>query len=184
MAGVRGVVDLNIEAQAEIPMLRIHFDQDALARYGMSTGQAADAVEMAFSGKRVSQVLEGQIAFDMVLRYDDEARQDLDAVRNTLISTPLGPKVPLQALADLQDDRGPELRGARSRAAAHRGVLQRRGEIAGGCRERYPATGRAIGAVPARLPVSSTEASSRARLPPRASWLPWEWWYSSRSSGC
>jgi CzcA family heavy metal efflux pump len=107
MVGVRGVVDLNIEAQAQIPMLRMHFDHDALARYGMSTGQAADAVETAFSGKRVSQVLEGQIAFDMVLRYDDAARQDLDAVRNTLISTPLGPKVPLQALADLQEDRGP-----------------------------------------------------------------------------
>ena len=107
MAGVKGVVDLNIEAQAEIPMLRIRFNQDALARYGMSSGQAADAVEMAFSGKRVSQVLEGQIAFDMVLRYDDEARRDLEAVRNTLISTPLGPKVPLHAVAELQDDRGP-----------------------------------------------------------------------------
>jgi Cu/Ag efflux pump CusA len=64
MAGVQGAVDLNIEAQAQIPMLRINFDHDALARYGMSTGQAADAVEMAFSGKRVSQVLEGQIAFE------------------------------------------------------------------------------------------------------------------------
>jgi CzcA family heavy metal efflux pump len=107
MANIKGVVDLNIEAQAEIPMLRIHFDHDALARYGMSTGQAADAVEMAFSGKRVSQVLEGQIAFDMVLRYGDEARSDLDAVRNTLISTPVGPKVPLKALADLQEGQGP-----------------------------------------------------------------------------
>ncbi|MBS1211381.1 MAG: efflux transporter permease subunit, partial [Proteobacteria bacterium] len=65
----------------------------------------------AFSGKRVSQVLEGQIAFDMVLRYDDEARRDLEAVRNTLISTPLGPKVPLHAVADLQDDRGPNYVG-------------------------------------------------------------------------
>ena len=111
MTGIRGVVDLNIEAQAQIPMLRIHFDHDALARYGMSTGQAADAVETAFSGKRVSQVLEGQIAFDMVLRYDDSVRQDLDAISSTLISTPLGPKVPLQALADLQEDRGPNYVG-------------------------------------------------------------------------
>jgi CzcA family heavy metal efflux pump len=107
MSGVRGVVDLNIEAQAEIPMLKIRFDQDALSKYGMSNGQAADAIEMAFSGRRVSQVLEGQIAFDMVVRYDDEARRDLETVRNTLVSTPLGPNVPLLALADLQEDRGP-----------------------------------------------------------------------------
>jgi CzcA family heavy metal efflux pump len=107
MSDVRGVVDLNIESQSEIPMLRIRFNQDALARFGMSTGQAADAIEMAYSGKRVSRVLEGQTAFDMVLRYDDKVRQDLGAVRSTLISTPLGPKVSLGALADLQEDRGP-----------------------------------------------------------------------------
>lgn len=107
MAKVDGVVDLNIEQQADIPMLRIRFDREALARYGMSAGQAADALEMAFSGKELSQVLEGQVAFDLVLRYDDGARGNLESIRNTLLSTPLGPKIPLLSVAEIQEDRGP-----------------------------------------------------------------------------
>lgn len=111
MNGVRGVVDLNIEAQAAIPMLRIRFDQDALTRYAMSSGQASEAVETALSGKRVSQVLEGQVAFDMVLRYGDEAKQSIESAGDALISTPTGARVPLKALAVLQEDRGPNFIG-------------------------------------------------------------------------
>src|SRR6266571_1887556 len=107
MARVQGVVDLNIEQQADIPMLRIRFNQEALARYGMSAGQASDLVETVFSGKRVSQVLEGQIAFDLVVRYDDAARENMESIRDTLLSTPLGPKIPLRSVADVREDRGP-----------------------------------------------------------------------------
>ncbi|HSW39340.1 MAG TPA: efflux RND transporter permease subunit [Acidobacteriota bacterium] len=107
MSGVPGVVDLNVEAQAMIPMLRIRFNQEALSQYGMSSGQAAEAVEIAFSGKRVGQVLDGRIAFDMVLRYGDEVRESIQTVGDTLISTPTGARVPLKALADLREDRGP-----------------------------------------------------------------------------
>lgn len=107
MATVSGVVDLNIEQQADIPMLRIRFDREALAKYGMSAGQGADAIEMAFAGKKMGQILEGQVAFDMVLRYDDKARTDLNSIRNSLVSTPLGPKIPLATLADIREDRGP-----------------------------------------------------------------------------
>ena len=107
MAKVQGVVDLNIEQQADIPMLRIRFNQEALARYGMSAGQASDVVETVFSGKRVSQVLEGQIAFDLVVRYDDAARENIKSIRDTLLSTPLGPKIPLRSVADVREDRGP-----------------------------------------------------------------------------
>jgi CzcA family heavy metal efflux pump len=111
MEGVAGVVDLSVEPQADIPMLRIQFDRDALARYGMSPGQASDAVEMAFYSKRMGQVLEGQIAFDLVLRYSDDARLNIESVRSTLLSTPLGPKIPLSSVADVREDRGPNYIG-------------------------------------------------------------------------
>ncbi len=107
MAAVEGVVDLNVEQQADIPMLRVRFDRQALTQYGMSAGQAADAIEMAFAGKRIGRVLEGQVAFDMVVRYEDKVREDLESIRNSLVSTPAGPKVPLKALAHVEEDRGP-----------------------------------------------------------------------------
>jgi Cu/Ag efflux pump CusA len=47
----------------------------------------------------------------MMVRYDDSARTDVDAVRNTLISTPAGPKAPLSSLADVREDRGPNYVG-------------------------------------------------------------------------
>jgi len=79
--------------------------------FRIKRGRAYLATLPGGPGKRVSQVLEGQIAFDMVLRYGDDVRQNIEKVNTALISTPLGPKVPLNALADLQDDRGPNYVG-------------------------------------------------------------------------
>ena len=64
-------------------------------------------METAFWGKTVSRVLEGQRSFDLLVRYEDTGRQDLDAIRSTLIDTPLGGKVPLGLLAEVKKDLGP-----------------------------------------------------------------------------
>jgi CzcA family heavy metal efflux pump len=111
MSDVNGVVDLNVEQQSDIPMLRFKFNPELLGRYGMSAGQAAEAVEMAFAGKRVGQVLEDNIAYDLVLRYPDEARQDPATLSQTLIATPAGLKIPLGELAEIVSDRGPNYIG-------------------------------------------------------------------------
>ena len=55
----------------------------------------------------VSRVLIGAYAFDLVVRYPDEARDDLDTIRQTMIPTPSGAWVPLEALAEIRRDRGP-----------------------------------------------------------------------------
>jgi Cu/Ag efflux pump CusA len=52
-------------------------------------------------------VLEGQRSFDLILRYPDAAREDLQSIRETLITTPDGARLPLHALADVRRDRGP-----------------------------------------------------------------------------
>jgi len=111
MSDVAGVVDLNVEQQADIPMLRFRFDAESIGRYGMSAGQAAEAVEIAFAGRRVGQVLEENIAYDLVLRYPHEARRDPETLGNTLIATPAGPKIPLRELAEIITDRGPNYIG-------------------------------------------------------------------------
>ena len=107
MATVPRVVDLTVEQQADIPILRVRFDRERIARVGLRVGDLAEAVETAFWGKTVSRVLEGQRSFDLVVRYKDASRQDLDAIRSTLIDTPLGGKVPLGLLAKVRKDLGP-----------------------------------------------------------------------------
>lgn len=107
MAGVDGAVDVSIEQQIDVPQLAIAFDPAEIARYGATPGQLAAAIETAYSGRVVTQILEGERAFDVLVRYRDESRADLAAIENTLIDTPAGIKVPLRTLADIRPDTGP-----------------------------------------------------------------------------
>lgn len=107
MAKVPGVVDLAIEQQTDIPILRVQLDRDRIARAGLKVEEVAEAIETSFLGKTVSRVLEGQRSFDLVVRAEDASRQNLEAVRSTLIDTPLGGKVPLTLLAEVKKDLGP-----------------------------------------------------------------------------
>jgi CzcA family heavy metal efflux pump len=108
MAQVDGVVDLSTEAQTEIPTLRVKVESDAAARYGIPSGEAAEVLQTARAGKVVGQVLEGQVAFPLVIRYGhDERTSDLDAVGSTMIETANRSQVPLSAIATIERDRGP-----------------------------------------------------------------------------
>jgi CzcA family heavy metal efflux pump len=104
---VPGAVDVAVEAQANIPTVRVHFDRQALARYGQPAGAAAEAMRTAFVGREVGQIFEGQVAFPLVVRYPSEVQNDLDSIRRTRIDSPSGARVPLEAVAEIREDRGP-----------------------------------------------------------------------------
>ncbi len=104
---VPGAVDVSVEAQADIPTVRVHFDRGALARFGQPAGAASEAMRTAFVGREVGQIYEGQVAFPLVVRYPAEVQDDLDAIRQTRIDTVSGARVPLEAIADIREDRGP-----------------------------------------------------------------------------
>jgi CzcA family heavy metal efflux pump len=107
MALVPGVVDLSAEAQADIPTLRVKVDSAAASRYGLVTGAVTEALQTARVGEPVGQVLEGQIAVPLVVRYESGDDSSLSAVGDTRIQTPDGGQIPLSAVASLAQDRGP-----------------------------------------------------------------------------
>lgn len=107
MATVPGVVDLSLEQQTDIPTLRVKVDPVLAARLGLQAGQVADTVQTAFVGKEVSQVLEGQVSFPLVLRYQTGPLEQVRQIRDALIDSPAGPRVPLGSVADISEDRGP-----------------------------------------------------------------------------
>ncbi len=109
MTTVPGVVDLQTEKQVLVPQLRIEGDRTALARYGLNVGDLNEGLETALNGRVVSEVLEGQRTFDLLVRYDDASRNSLEAIRNALIDTPSGAKVPLSAVAAVEESRGPNV---------------------------------------------------------------------------
>ena len=107
MQQVPGAVDVQPEQQSDIPFLTIKYRRDALARHGLSAAGLSESIEAAFSGLAVGKVMQGQVSFDLVVRYDPAVRDNLDTIRATLITTPTGARLPLSALADIQNDRGP-----------------------------------------------------------------------------
>ena len=107
MAQVAGVVDLSTEAQADIPTLKVRVDSGAAARHGLATGAVTEALQTARVGHSVGHILEGQVAFPLVVRYAIDESTDLESVGATQIQTPDSRQIPLSAVATIQRDRGP-----------------------------------------------------------------------------
>ncbi len=108
---VPGLVDLTLEPQADIPTVQVGFDRAALARHGLPAGQAAATLETALLGRRVGQIIDGQMTVPLVLRYAPDDLSDLDDIWQTRLDMPTGARVPLGSLADIAEDRGPNLIG-------------------------------------------------------------------------
>ena len=107
MRDISGVVDLATEQQTDVPTVSVRFQRDALARYGMPAGSAAEALRTIFLGQEVGSILEGQIAFPLVVRYEGGRPQQMETIRQAMIDTPSGARVPLSAIAEIREDRSP-----------------------------------------------------------------------------
>lgn len=103
---VPGAVDVAVDQQAEIPFVVVRFDRGALANYGLTMAEASDALETAFNGTTVERMLEGEATFDLVVRLPESAKEDIEAMRNTVLASPSGALVPFAALADIRRERG------------------------------------------------------------------------------
>jgi len=107
MKPIEGVVDLQLEPQVPIRQIQIQIDRGAAARYGLRVGDLAQMIETALNGRVVSQVLEQQQTFDLVVWLKPDARSNLDTIRNLLVDTPSGPKIPLAQVANISYGSGP-----------------------------------------------------------------------------
>jgi nickel/cobalt tolerance cation efflux system protein len=107
MQSVEGVVDLQLEPQIPVEQIQIQFDRVAAARYGLTIGKLSETIETALNGRVVSQVLEQQQTFDLVVWLKPEARQSLDTIGNLMVDTPSGNKIPLAQVAKVKSGTGP-----------------------------------------------------------------------------
>jgi copper/silver efflux system protein len=107
MQGIPGVADLQLEQQMDVPQLRIEADRAALSRYGMTVGDLAEAIDVAFNGEVVSQILEQGRSVDLVVRFPENLRSNAEAIANVMFDTPTGQRVPLAQIARVVSDMGP-----------------------------------------------------------------------------
>lgn len=107
MAGIAGVVDLQVEPQVEIPQVRLEVDHREAARYGLAPGDVAELLETAYRGRVVSQVFDEERFYALVVRYDDASRGSPEVIDETIVDTPSGRRVPLGQVARVIDTTGP-----------------------------------------------------------------------------
>jgi CzcA family heavy metal efflux pump len=98
---VEGLADLNVEQQIEVQKLSIIPNRVMLAKYGIRLGDLMDQIDVAFAGEKLGQVFEGQRNFDLVVRYQEDSRNSAEAIKDALIDTPDGQKIPLHYVADV-----------------------------------------------------------------------------------
>ena len=109
MQGVDGVTDLELEPLVNVPMVAVKVDRAKAASYGLRAEDVLRVVEVFGNGYVVSQVVEGQKSFDLVVRFASTESRDprsgsgtsLETLRQVLLDTPAGARVPLQQVADV-----------------------------------------------------------------------------------
>jgi len=107
IADVSGVKDLMVEQQVEIPQLQIRLKRDKLMQVGLTADEINGFIETAMNGRTVSEIVQGERKFDLVVRLDDPYRVDIDALRRLSINLKGGGRVPLETVADIVEGSGP-----------------------------------------------------------------------------
>ena len=104
---VRGLVDLNVEQQVEIPQIQVKAKRDILNHYGITIGKFNEFIDVAFAGEKVSEIYDGARTFDLILRFDDASKGKIENIRDAMIDTHDGRKIPLHYVADIVSTTGP-----------------------------------------------------------------------------
>jgi cobalt-zinc-cadmium resistance protein CzcA len=106
MSGVPGIVDLAVYRSLGQPNVLITPDRVACDRYGLNVGDVNAVVQAAIGGQAVTQVLQGDRSFNLVVRWKPEYRTSLDAIRQIRVALPSGGYVPLAQVADIRTAEG------------------------------------------------------------------------------
>jgi len=105
LAKIPGVTDLQIEKQVLIPQVKIRLDYEQAGRYGVAPGNLLRSLEQMIEGERITQIIEGNRRFDLLVRLPESARSP-QALADLLIETPNG-YVPLSKIASVEESDGP-----------------------------------------------------------------------------
>ncbi|RCH56853.1 CusA/CzcA family heavy metal efflux RND transporter [Mucilaginibacter hurinus] len=104
---VQGAADIYVEQATGLPQVVVKINRDRVAQYGMNVESVNQAVNTAFAGQAAGQVYEGERRYDMVVRLDDRNRRNINDVKDVFVTAPDGRQIPLEQLADISLQVGP-----------------------------------------------------------------------------
>jgi cobalt-zinc-cadmium resistance protein CzcA len=103
---VRGFTDLTVVRELGQPSLLVDVDREKIARYGVNVSDVEAVVSAAVGGAAVTQVIQGEKLFDLVVRMQPQFRSSAHDIGNLLVGTPEGQQIPLSQLADIRQGNG------------------------------------------------------------------------------
>src|SRR5208337_3549301 len=106
MRQIQGIEDLGVFRVLGQPNLNITVDRDAAARYQINVADVQDAVQTAVGGNALTQVLQGEARYDLVLRYLQQYRNTKEAIENVRLLSPAGERVSLAQLCKIGETDG------------------------------------------------------------------------------
>ncbi len=101
VSGIRGVSRAFVDRGGQVPQLQVEVDRPRAARYGLNVADVEDVIDTALGGRVATQIWEGERRFGVAVRLQERDRRDIDGIKNILVDTPAGPRVPLAEVANL-----------------------------------------------------------------------------------
>ncbi len=106
LAKVPGFTDLTVVRELGQPSLLIDVDRDKISRYGINVADVEAVISAAVGGQAVTQVIQGEKLFDLVVRMQPQFRSSAHEIGELLVGTPDGKQIPLSQLADIKVGNG------------------------------------------------------------------------------
>ena len=107
MGNVPGVVDLSLEQQRDVPLLRIRYRRDAMAQHGLTVDEISRAINAAVQGEKATEITEGRNSFDLVVKLGGDRSWTLETIGDVLVDTPSGARIPLSNVTRIERFTGP-----------------------------------------------------------------------------
>ena len=93
---------MNAERTSGLPQMTVRFNRDKIAQYGLDIQKVNDYISTAFAGGTAGVIFEGEKRFDLVVRFDEDHRKNIDDLRGMYIDLPDGTQVPIKEIADIE----------------------------------------------------------------------------------
>lgn len=104
---VNGAVDVLPEKTTGMPQITVEYNRDKIAQYGLTIDDVNKVLEAAFAGAKAGVVYEGEKRFDLVVRFDEQHRKDINNVADIYVPLPGGVQIPLSEVASVELKEGP-----------------------------------------------------------------------------
>mgnify|MGYP000050052348 CR=1 FL=1 len=104
---VAGAADISVEKTAGLPQMSVKYNRQKIAKYGLNIEDLNKLITMGFAGMPAGTVFEGEKQFDLMLRFDNSHRRDIENLETASVSLPNGIKLPLSEFATIKYTKGP-----------------------------------------------------------------------------